>query len=167
MHMYSNAQPAWAPEPLPRGRHKLDRSEVRASQRERIMRAMLESVATEGYAATTVPRVAAAARVSPNTYYAFFADKTACFLEIVDEEATELVEKLAAVGAQPDWRHGGRASMRMYLEHWRSRPAVSQAYLVELRSAGTEAMEQRQAAHRRFLWLFEAAAARARAEDPD
>ena len=53
---------ALTPEPLPRGRHKLDRDAVRASQRERLLRAMLQCVAADGYAATTVPRVAAAAR---------------------------------------------------------------------------------------------------------
>ena len=67
-------------EPLPRGRHKLGADTVRASQRERLIRAMLETVAEQGYEATTVPRVVARARVSRNAFYEFFDDKTSCFI---------------------------------------------------------------------------------------
>ena len=55
-------------EPLPRGRHKLGAEAVRASQRERLIRAMLETVAERGYEATTVPEVVARARVSRNAF---------------------------------------------------------------------------------------------------
>jgi AcrR family transcriptional regulator len=150
MHMYSNPQPgtAWEPEPLPRGRHKLDRDAVRASQRERLLRAMLQCVAAEGYAATTVPRVAAAARVSPNAFYAQFEDKADCFLALCDEESRELLERLVIAGLD------ARAGVRIYLQWWRDRPESSRAYLLELPAVGERAWTQRRAVHNRFVAMF-------------
>jgi hypothetical protein len=46
---------------LPRGHHKLPPEVVRASQRSRLLNAMLDFVAERGYGATTVPAVVARA----------------------------------------------------------------------------------------------------------
>ena len=155
--MYSNAPAGtdWTPETLPRGRHGLDRKAVRRSQRERVMRAMLRCVATDGYAATTVPKVAAAARVSPNSFYALFADKADCFLALCEAEANQLLEKLVEAG--PDVRQG----MRIYLAWWRERPESSRAWLLELPAAGERAQQQRRELHERFVAVFAALAAQA------
>jgi AcrR family transcriptional regulator len=160
------AEPGWQPEPLPRGRHKLAPDAVRASQRERLLRAMLQCVAADGYAATTVPRVAAAARVSPNTFYAQFTDKADCFLELCDQESRELLAKIVTAGSALDWREAVRAGVRIYLSWWRERPQSSRAYLLELPSAGANAQQQRREAHERFVRMFLALAARARHEQP-
>src|SRR3954449_6066659 len=84
---------------LPRGRHALPAEEVRASQRERLLAAMLESVGEHGYAATTVPAVVAGARVSRNAFYELFDDKTDCFLALCDELAGQLLDALVALEA--------------------------------------------------------------------
>ena len=150
MRVYSDPQPG--PVPLPRGRHKLGREAVRASQRERLLRAMLRCVAADGYAATTVTKVAATARVSPNAFYAQFADKADCFLALCDEESAELLAKLVQAGGDV------RAAMRIYLSWWRERPESSRAYLLELPSAGERAQQQRRATHERFADMFSALA---------
>ena len=85
---------AWQGEPLPRGRHKLAPDDVRASQRERLVRAMLETVAERGYEATTVPDVVARARVSRNAFYEFFDDKIDCFIAACDDAAAEMLDQL-------------------------------------------------------------------------
>jgi AcrR family transcriptional regulator len=113
---------------------------------------MLRCVATDGYAATTVPRVAAVARVSPNTFYAQFADKADCFLALCDEESEELLARLVEAGADV------RAGMREYLSWWRERPESSRAYLLELPSAGERAQQQRRETHERFAGMFAALA---------
>jgi AcrR family transcriptional regulator len=174
MSMYSDRQTptaepeeAWEPQPLPRGRHKLGRDEVQASQRDRILRAMLECVAADGYSATTVQRVAAAARVSPNSFYKFFEGKLDCFLAVLDADAEQLLERLLREGAAPDWRDALRNGMRVYLEWWPARPQVSRAFLVELPAAGGEAVTRRSAIQERFVAVFLGLAARARQEQPD
>src|SRR3954452_21332431 len=138
---------------LPRGRHALPAHVVRASQRERLLAAMLESVAEHGYAATTVPAVVAAARVSRNAFYALFADKTDCFLALCDELAGELFDELIALRGD-DWRAALRHGMEIYLRFWQDRPGVSPTYFVELPSAGPRALEQRDRQYARFRAIF-------------
>lgn len=157
----------WRGDPLPRGRHKLGREEVLDSQRDRLLRAMRECVASNGYGDTTVAQVAAAARVSPNRFYKFFRDKAECFLAVCDQDANELLTALFGLGAERDWIDGVRDGMRIYLEHWRARPQASRAYLLEMPAAGPAAAEQRNEVHERFVTMFAALAARARADRPE
>jgi AcrR family transcriptional regulator len=154
------------PQPLPRGRHKLPPHVVRASQRERLLAAMLESVAERGYEATTVPEVVAAARVSRNAFYELFTDKLDCFLALCDEAATEMLDTLLAQSERDDWLDALRSGTALYLRWWQERPAFSRAYLVELPSAGPPAIEQRDRAYARFREMYEALGRWARVERP-
>ena len=164
--MSSRTATRWRGEPLPRGRHSLSAEEVRASQRERLLQAMLQCVGEEGYAATTVPKVVATARVSRNGFYALFEDKLACFLALCDELATEFLGELYAFGAEPDWKQALGNGMGAYLRFWQDRPEFSRAYLVELPSAGPRAWAQRDNQFKRFELIFDELAARARKADP-
>jgi AcrR family transcriptional regulator len=155
----------WRGDPLPRGRHKLSTDEVRASQRARLLRAMLECVGEYGYAATTVPQVVATARVSRNGFYVLFDDKLDCFLALCDELADELLGELFALQASPSWDVALAEGMERYLAWWRGRPSVAKAYLLEMPSAGARALEQRARQFARFEELFDALAVRARTEE--
>ena len=156
------------PQPLPRGRHKLPPHVVRASQRERLLAAMLDSVAEHGYEATTVPDVVAAARVSRNAFYELFDDKLDCFLALCDEAAGEMLDTLFAQRRTAgDWVAALHAGMALYLRWWSERPAFSRAYFVALPTAGPRAIEQRDRQYARFREMFEALGAWARAEQPD
>ncbi len=128
---------------------------------------MLECVAEQGYEATTVPQVVAAARVSRNAFYEFFSDKTDCFLAACDQEADELLAALLAQNEAGDWLEALRAGTGIYLRWWQDRPALSRAYFVGLPSAGERAMRQRDRQYARFRQMFEALAARARTEQPE
>jgi AcrR family transcriptional regulator len=161
------AEPRWRGTPLPPGRHKIPRSEVRASQRERLLRAMLEEVAEHGYAGTTVPRVIAAARVSRNSFFALFSGKLDCFLALCDEEAVGLFEASTAGAAEPDWRDAARLGVEGYLAYWQERPAFSRAYFTEMHAAGPEAIAQRERQSEPYRRLFAALGERARVEEPD
>ena len=160
------SQQPWRGTPLPPGRHKLPPSEVRASQRERLLRAMLEEVAAHGYAATTVPNVVAAARVSRNAFYALFDDKLDCFLALCDEEAVGLFEAASAAGAEPNWRDAVRRGVEAYLRWWQERPAFSRAYFTEMPAAGPAAVAQRERQSDPYRQMFAALGARARVEEP-
>jgi AcrR family transcriptional regulator len=162
-----NVKPeAFDPQPLPRGRHRLSRDAVRASQRERLVQAMVELVGRQGYEATTVPQVVAAARVSRNAFYEFFADKTDCFLAVCDELTRELLVDLVALAAETDWLTALRRGMRIYLHWWQERPVFTRAYFLELPIAGARAIEQRDRAYEQFRAMFRDLGARARAEQP-
>jgi AcrR family transcriptional regulator len=156
----------WVGEPLPRGRHNLGAEAVRASQRERLVRAMLETVAEKGWEATSVPEVVARARVSRNAFYEFFADKTSCFIDACDEEAAELLGVVVAAGSLPDWREALRQGTQAYLDWWSRRPAFARAYFIGLPAAGEPAMAQRERGYARFREVFVELGRQARAQRP-
>lgn len=157
----------WRGEPLPRGRHKLGRRTVRSSQRERLLRGVVESVAHRGFEATTVPMVVAAARVSSNAFYEHFADKTDCFLQACDEVADELLGELVTLVSEPDWIRAITKGVGMYLRWWQERPAFARAYLLSLQAAGERAADQRERTYERFEAMFADLARRARTEQPE
>jgi AcrR family transcriptional regulator len=157
----------WEASPLPRGRHKLAREEVRGSQRERLLRAMVELVGRQGYEATTVAQVVATARVSRNAFYEFFGDKTDCFVAVCDEYATEILDQLLALASEPDWLTALRHGMSIYLHWWQERPAFTRSYFLELPLAGERAVEQRERQYVRFREMFRELGRRARVEQPE
>jgi AcrR family transcriptional regulator len=164
--MRAESQEGWQGAPLPRGRHKLSPATVRASQRERALRAMIECVGEEGWAKTTVPDVVARARVSRNSFYEHFQDKTACFLAALDEAAHELLDAMFALASEPDWITALELGMREYLGAWHEQPALCRAYFVELPFVGPRGLEQREHNFGQFELMFRVLAARAREEQP-
>lgn len=155
-----------APTRLPRGRHNLSPEVVLASQRERLLAAMLDSVAERGYERTTVPLVVAAAHVSRNAFYDLFDDKTDCFLALCDELSNEILEDIVVTG-RSDWVEALRVGTERYLRWWQERPALSRTYFVEMPSAGTRALEQRDRQYARFRALFDQIALFAREQQPE
>jgi AcrR family transcriptional regulator len=69
---------------LPHGPHRLDHKQVIHHQRSRIHGAMVEAVAANGYAATSVRQVVGLAGVSRRSFYEQFANKEECFLATYD-----------------------------------------------------------------------------------
>lgn len=160
------SDPGLTPVPLPRGRHKLSLETVRANQRQRLMRAMLEVVAEQGYEATTVQQVVARARVSRNSFYELFTDKLDCFLVLCEELSGQLLEETFGPVDLEHWLAAVRYGTVRYLAWWKARPLYAQAYLIELPSAGTRAMEQRGRAYEQFAERFEMVAQWARSQEP-
>jgi AcrR family transcriptional regulator len=160
---------SWSGDPLPRGRHKLPPEAVKASQRERLLRAMAELVGEQGYEATSVPQVIAAARVSSNTFYSFFTDKTDCFIALCEELGDELLRLVSYAAPREDVFDALAAlnrGLRAYLQWWPDRPALARAYFVELPAAGPRALEERDRQVARFTAVLRYIAERARELNP-
>jgi AcrR family transcriptional regulator len=154
-------------EPLPRGRHNLSRDDVRESQRARLIRAMLDCVAEQGYPATTVADVVAAARCSRNAFYDLFEDKEACYIAASDQTGAEMLDALvSAAGREESWHDALRSGTRSYLQWWVDNPNYASAYLIHLPAAGQRALEQRDRVYADFAAMFEGLGTRARAEQP-
>src|ERR1700733_13670475 len=149
-------QSHWTGVPLPRGRHKLSRDEVVASQRGRLLRAMEELVGTFGYESTTVPQVIKAAHVSTATFYRFFADKVDCFIALCDERGERV---LSVLMPDPDELRSVTAAQRLdrglevYLHWWQDNPAMARAYFVELPAAGPRGIAERDRQYERVVSL--------------
>jgi AcrR family transcriptional regulator len=81
---------------LPRGRHGLSRETVEASQRARLMRAVIELGAERGFESLTLSDIVGRAGVARRTFYEHFGNKEACCMAAYDYAAGQLVDRLAA-----------------------------------------------------------------------
>lgn len=153
---------------LPRGPHHLSRAQVENHQRERILAAMIEVAGTKGFGSTTLRDITRRAHVSRDTFYEQFANKEACFLAAYDATIRELLDHMVAVGtSQPTYVEGMRHGVRAYLKFWSERPDAARVCMVEVMSAGSEALAHRERTLRSFERLFQAITERARTEHPE
>ena len=155
---------------LPRGRSALPDDQVAASQRGRIMQAIVEVVAERGYPSTSVQDVIRRARVSRTAFYDCFVDKQDAFAHAHAAASQQLLDLIAAAvhaveGA--DWRTRHRAGVTAYLDGFRSAPAYAVSFMVELRSAGSRLLDQRDQVLERHARRIAAIAKDARHERPD
>jgi AcrR family transcriptional regulator len=82
---------------LPKGRHRLSREQVVASQRTRLLKAAVELGTERGFASLTLSDIVQRAGVARSTFYEYFADKQQCFLEAFDYAADRVLERVLAL----------------------------------------------------------------------
>ncbi|HSR95055.1 MAG TPA: TetR/AcrR family transcriptional regulator [Solirubrobacterales bacterium] len=126
-------------------------------ERRRILAAMVELVAEQGYKATTVKQLLERAGVSRAAFRRSFAGKQACFLEAYEEMSERFASRVfAAFESEEEWRDGLRvaayAAARWVGEH----PREARYATIETMAAGELAVERREATLRRFVDLLDA-----------
>lgn len=138
---------------LPKGRHRLTRDEVRAAQRDKLLRAMAEVVADKGYQASSVADVLRRARVSRETFYQQFSNKQDCFLAVLEDCERTMLEIISdAVSTRSDgtalsrFDHG----LAVYLETLVGEWQLSRTFFVECYAAGPDAVRRRFDAQEHF-----------------
>ena len=117
---------------LPRGDQNVSRSFVVHSQRERILDAVANLTAAEGYASLKVEAIAEQAAVSLKAFYEHFADKEDAFLvayEIGHGKGLAFVER--AYTAESDWRLSVRAGIAALFEFLASEPSFAHIALID------------------------------------
>src|SRR6202008_2281015 len=100
-------------EPLKRARRRSkppgSPRRIDADPEERIVRAMADTVAERGYAATTVADVTRAAGTSLRTFYAHFDGKEDAFLAALDHARAQILAAVQpSVWRAPDWQSAVR-----------------------------------------------------------
>ncbi|MCX2929685.1 TetR/AcrR family transcriptional regulator [Mycobacterium sp. CVI_P3] len=134
-------------QPLPRGRHKLGKEAVLASQRERLLIAMEELVNENGYGGASVPKVVRRARVTDRTFYALFEDKADCFIATCERHGDQLRDLLDAYVDQIENAQDAMAvfdaGLHQYLQWWMARPGGARAYFVDILTVGDRAFASR------------------------
>ncbi len=135
------------PEPLrltgrpPKARPEMPKPHDHA---ERVLRALAEVVAEEGYASATVEAVLKRAQMSATTFYANFAGKDDAMLAAIDSACSQIVAAaMPAFRRAPDWPHGIRAAFGGLFNYLASRPALANLAMVAVYAAGLEAMQRR------------------------
>jgi AcrR family transcriptional regulator len=161
---------------LPRGRSRLPAPEVRASQRERLQRAVIATTADSGYSAVTVADIVRRAKVSRVAFYAHYRSKDDCFLDATGAGGQLLVgQVLAAAHAvvddaapqDPPDEEILRAGCRAFLSFLAEEPAFARVFYVNMPSAGPAAVERLHDAMERFADINRKWHERARERHPD
>jgi AcrR family transcriptional regulator len=138
---------ARAPHQLPSGRHGLPRAFVISNQRERILDAVMQTVAEHGYVAMRIEDVIAVAGVSRRTFYDHFTNKEDAFLAAYDLIYDQLRAAIAtAYGSADTWASGIRRGLAAFLNLLASEPVLAHLCIVDVLAAGPRALERRTAA---------------------
>jgi AcrR family transcriptional regulator len=153
------------PERLPKGPHDLTREQVQASQRQRILDAVLDVVGERGYGEATVADVTKAAGISRTTFYEQFRNKQDAFLTAYDEFGERFLADIgSATGTTP--AEVLSASAERLVGWGERRPFACRAFLLEIHGVGEPGLEHRDRAMHLAEELFERVAAWLRSADP-
>jgi AcrR family transcriptional regulator len=155
-------EPAPAAEPasssrLPAGRHGLPREFIAQNQRERIITALVDTVAERGYNATTVAHITKAASVSRRTFYEHFSGKEACFLAAYEMVADHIRESMqVAAEAFEEWPQKVRASLATMLRFLAGEPELARVCMIEPIAAGGEIAARHRESMQGFIEILKA-----------
>jgi AcrR family transcriptional regulator len=126
------------------GPHGIPRAVVHEVQRGRLLDALAEVIAEEGYLDTTVHKILKRAGISRRTFYEIFTDKEDCFLAAYQEAADHvvvLVQRACRLGGTPEMRIEN--GLRAMLEFAEREPHVARMCVVEAMAAGDKARQRR------------------------
>lgn len=133
---------------------------IAAHKRRRMIDAMAELCAEQGYEATKIADVVRRAHVARKTLYDNFSGKEELFLAAFDlavaEAEAQVVEACAPVGE--DWEARTETGLRALLEFVAAHPAEAKLCLVEAPAAGPDSAARYEAALDAFIGRLREAA---------
>lgn len=115
---------------------------TKAGQRARLVAAMLNVAAVDGYSAANVSEVIAAAGVSRPTFYEHFANKPDCFLAVHAEIATELAGHVHTTLQRDAPERALRCCTHALLDFAEQHPGKARFLINETMAAGRPALER-------------------------
>jgi AcrR family transcriptional regulator len=142
---------------LPAGRHGLPHEFVVQNQRERIVTALVDTVAERGYKATTVADITKAASVSRRTFYEHFSSKEECFLAAHELIANHIVESMnGATEVFDEWPQQVKAALATMLRFLSAEPELARVYALEPVAAGGEIAVRHNASRQSLIEILKA-----------
>ncbi len=118
------------PQSLPRGRHGLPRELIVENQRARLISAMIETVAEQGYGQATIAKVIKAAKISRRTFYETFANREDCYRAAYEASFEFLRERTLAAASEEEWPGSARAGLEALLESLAAHPKLATFFLI-------------------------------------
>lgn len=119
--------------------------------RERILIAVLDVVGDRGYIDATAVEIILRAEVSSKTFYKYFPSKEAAFRALLQSRAEHVLAACeAASQTATSWPTRVQASVRELLEFLSGNPTIARLGVVELQTAGAEAIAEFQRWLRRY-----------------
>jgi AcrR family transcriptional regulator len=124
---------------------RLSSEQIAEHQRMRLQGAMVEAVASHGFASTTVDELVGKAGVSKTAFYEQFENKQACFLSTFDEIIRQATERVGAAYGEPgDSRERLVAAVAAFMDLALAEPGAARLLTVESLILGTAGVEHRE-----------------------
>lgn len=134
-------------------RPALSREFVAVHKRRRIMDAIAELTAEQGYDATKIGDIVRRAGVARKTLYDNFEGKEQVFLAAFDAAVEEAMERIEADcdAVEGEWEERVQAGLASFLRYIAENPALARMCMIEALSATPAATEHYEAAMQRFV----------------
>lgn len=141
--------------PLPRGRHELAPEIVERHQRDRIVAAVAQVMAEDGFVGLTVERIIVLARVSRTTFYLYFPDKREAVVSAHEEIfARFLVVVEEACRPQSEWAEKVKAAIGASLSFAAAEPAPAQLLVAGFLAADLDLAQRVRVSYDRLAELL-------------
>ncbi len=139
----------------PSPRPELSREFVAVHKRRRIMNAIAELTAEQGYEATKIGDIVRSAGVARKTLYDNFEGKEEVFLAAFDAGFEEAMRRIEASCAEVEggWEERLQAGLAAFLGYVAEQPALARMCMIEALSATPAATERYENAMQRFVDL--------------
>ncbi len=154
--MPPRANAAGGPQPVPPPvRPELPREFVAAHKQRRIMDAIAELTAEQGYEATKIADIVRRAGVARKTLYDNFEGKEEVFLAAFDAAVNEAMGRIEESCAKVEggWEERIEAGLAAFLEYVAEEPALARMCMIEALSATPAATQRYEEAMQRFVEL--------------
>jgi AcrR family transcriptional regulator len=140
-------------------RPALSREFIASHKRRRIMDAIAELTAEQGYEATKIGDIVRRAGVARKTLYDNFEGKEEVFLAAFDTAVDEAMQRIEAdcAAVDGDWEERVQAGLASFLRYVAENPALARMCMIEALSATAAATERYENAMQRFVELVKRA----------
>jgi AcrR family transcriptional regulator len=131
--------------------------EDKSNFRQRLLDALEEGIAEDGYPRTTVANIVRRARTSRRTFYEHFDSREACFVALLTEANAEQVRQIsAAVDANAPWRSQVRQAIEAWISSGESRSSLMLSWIRDGPSLGAAAHRLQRDAMENFIEMVQA-----------
>lgn len=131
--------------------------EDKSNFRQRLLDALEQCIAENGYPHTTVADIVRRARTSRRTFYEHFDSREACFVALLTDANAEQVRQIsAAVDANAPWRTQVRQAIEAWISTGESRSALTLSWIRDVPSLGAPARGLQRDAMENFIQMVHA-----------
>ncbi|WP_442929979.1 TetR/AcrR family transcriptional regulator [Mycolicibacterium sp. BiH015] len=120
--------------------------------RQRLLDALEESIAEDGYPKTTVADIVRRARTSRRTFYEHFDSKEACFVALLSDANADQIRQISeAVDPSAAWQKQVRQAIEAWISSGEARSALMLSWIRDVPSLGAVARELQRDAMDNFI----------------